>query len=39
MALYGHKRAADDIKELAKQLGASQIILGGHDWYVTAVNH
>ncbi|KAI9826292.1 MAG: hypothetical protein M1832_000209 [Thelocarpon impressellum] len=30
--LYGHKRAADDIKELARQLGAPQIILGGHDW-------
>ena len=25
-------RAAEDIKELASQLGASRIILGGHDW-------
>ncbi|MCJ1465637.1 hypothetical protein MMC07_004256 [Pseudocyphellaria aurata] len=32
LSLYGQKRAADDIKELARQLGASQIILGGHDW-------
>ena len=31
---YGYKRAADDIEELAKQLGASTIILGGHDWYL-----
>ncbi|EON64504.1 hypothetical protein W97_03737 [Coniosporium apollinis CBS 100218] len=30
--LYGFKRAADDIAELAKQLGCKQIILGGHDW-------
>ncbi|KAI9851221.1 MAG: hypothetical protein M1838_004233 [Thelocarpon superellum] len=30
--LYGHKRAADDIKELARQLEAPKIILGGHDW-------
>ena len=34
MTYYGFKRAADDIKELARQLGVSQIILGGHDWYV-----
>ena len=32
MNLYGLKRAADDIKELATQLGCSRIILGGHDW-------
>ena len=30
--LYGFKRAADDIEELARQLGTSKIILGGHDW-------
>ncbi|KAI5194132.1 hypothetical protein E4T39_08775 [Aureobasidium subglaciale] len=30
--LYSIKRAADDIAELAKQLGAPEIILGGHDW-------
>ena len=30
--LYGFKRAADDIEELAHQLGSSNIILGGHDW-------
>ena len=34
MHLYGFKRAADDIAALAKELGAPQIILGGHDWYV-----
>jgi pimeloyl-ACP methyl ester carboxylesterase len=34
ISLYGFKRAADDIAELARQLGAKQIILGGHDWYV-----
>lgn len=32
MHLYAFKRAADDFEELAKQLGASKIILGGHDW-------
>ncbi|KAA8648145.1 hypothetical protein EYZ11_002689 [Aspergillus tanneri] len=32
LALYSHKSCADDIKELASQLGASTIILGGHDW-------
>lgn len=26
------KRAADDVKELARQLGAKTIVLGGHDW-------
>jgi pimeloyl-ACP methyl ester carboxylesterase len=29
---YGFKQCAADIKELARQLGSSQIILGGHDW-------
>ncbi|KAL1979931.1 hypothetical protein VTN96DRAFT_4887 [Rasamsonia emersonii] len=29
---YSHKRCADDIKELATQLGASKIIVCGHDW-------
>ena len=32
MSFYSFKRAADDIRELARQLGTSQIILGGHDW-------
>jgi pimeloyl-ACP methyl ester carboxylesterase len=32
---YGMKRAADDIAELARQLGAPKIVLGGHDWYVS----
>ena len=32
MRLYSIKRAADDIFELAKQLGVARIILGGHDW-------
>ncbi|KAH8589345.1 Alpha/Beta hydrolase protein [Bisporella sp. PMI_857] len=41
---YTYKRAADDIAELAKQLGLSSIILGGHDWggaivYRTAMHH
>lgn len=31
-AQYSHRRCADDIKELAHQLGARKIILGGHDW-------
>ncbi|RWQ94641.1 epoxide hydrolase [Paecilomyces variotii] len=30
--LYGFRKLADDIKELAKQLGSEKIILGGHDW-------
>lgn len=30
--LYSHERAADDMKELARQLGATQIYVGGHDW-------
>jgi soluble epoxide hydrolase / lipid-phosphate phosphatase len=30
--LYGFKRASDDIAELARQLGAKTIVLGGHDW-------
>ncbi|KAL3473981.1 Alpha/Beta hydrolase protein [Aspergillus californicus] len=32
LAAYTLKSCADDIKELATQLGASKIILGGHDW-------
>ncbi len=32
LALYTFKRAADDIKELARQLDCETIILGGHDW-------
>ena len=32
LAYYSFKRAADDIKELARQLGSETIILGGHDW-------
>ncbi|KAF2100361.1 alpha/beta-hydrolase [Rhizodiscina lignyota] len=32
ISLYSHKRAADDFEELARQLGVSNIILGGHDW-------
>ncbi|PGH15456.1 hypothetical protein AJ79_02433 [Helicocarpus griseus UAMH5409] len=43
-ALYGFKQCADDMKELALQLGTSQIILGGHDWggyaiYRIALHH
>ncbi|OJD23955.1 hypothetical protein ACJ73_04695 [Blastomyces percursus] len=34
---YGFKQCADDMKELARQLGTSQIILGGHDWGGSAV--
>lgn len=30
--LYSNKRASDDLAELAKQLGASKITIGGHDW-------
>ena len=30
--LYSHKSCANDIKELATQLQAPEIILGGHDW-------
>jgi soluble epoxide hydrolase/lipid-phosphate phosphatase len=29
---YTYKRAADDMAELAKQMGLSSIVLGGHDW-------
>ena len=32
LSLYGFKRAADDIKELARQLDAPSVVLGGHDW-------
>ena len=33
ISYYSYKRAASDIKELARQLGAPRIVLGGHDWY------
>lgn len=33
ISYYGFKRAASDVRELARQLGLSRIILGGHDWY------
>ncbi|PGH23755.1 hypothetical protein AJ80_02185 [Polytolypa hystricis UAMH7299] len=41
---YGFKQCADDMKELARQLGTSTIILGGHDWgglvvYRIALHH
>ncbi|EQB53075.1 hypothetical protein CGLO_07246 [Colletotrichum gloeosporioides Cg-14] len=29
---YTYKRAADDVAALAKHLGLSRIVLGGHDW-------
>ncbi|OAL48395.1 alpha/beta-hydrolase [Pyrenochaeta sp. DS3sAY3a] len=32
ISLYGLKRASDDIAALAREVGASRIILGGHDW-------
>ena len=32
LALYSYERAAHDIAELAKIVGAKQIVLGGHDW-------
>ena len=32
LSAYSFKQAADDIKELARQVGSSRIILGGHDW-------
>ncbi|KAF2248421.1 alpha/beta-hydrolase [Trematosphaeria pertusa] len=32
ISLYSLKRASDDIAELAKVVGAEQILLGGHDW-------
>lgn len=32
LSYYTYKRAADDIAELARQVGAPSIILGGHDW-------
>jgi len=32
LKLYSMKRISDDIRELAKQLDAKRIILGGHDW-------
>lgn len=36
---YSHKRCADDIKELATQLGAWKIIVCGHDWYVYIIQY
>ena len=38
ISLYSYKRASEDIRELAKQLGVSKIVLGGHDWYVQDVH-
>lgn len=32
IAEYSYKRVADDLSELAAQLGLSSFILGGHDW-------
>ena len=29
---YTYKRAAEDLKQLASELGAQKIIVGGHDW-------
>lgn len=37
IAFYSFKRVADDMKELARQLSVSKIILGGHDWWVTRI--
>lgn len=37
ISLYGLKRASDDIAALAKEVGASRIILGGHDWCVDPI--
>lgn len=34
MSLYGLKRASNDIAEIAKEIAAEKIILGGHDWWV-----
>ncbi|KAI9893403.1 MAG: hypothetical protein M1814_006700 [Vezdaea aestivalis] len=34
---YTFKRAAEDMRELARQLGLKKIILGGHDWGGVAV--
>ena len=31
LTFYTYKRAADDLAALAKELGLSSIILGGHD--------
>jgi soluble epoxide hydrolase / lipid-phosphate phosphatase len=39
LRLYSTKRAADDIKELVKQLGEEKIVLGGHDWFVVRSQH
>ena len=32
LSLYSLKQAASDIADLARQLEAKDIILGGHDW-------
>ncbi|KAL6717018.1 hypothetical protein ACLMJK_004932 [Lecanora helva] len=32
ISYYSYKRAADDIRGLARQLGCGKFILGGHDW-------
>ncbi|KAJ8613331.1 hypothetical protein MRB53_037018 [Persea americana] len=32
LSLYSFKRASDDFAELARQLDAPKIIIGGHDW-------
>lgn len=32
LSLYGYKRASDDFALLARQLGATKLIIGGHDW-------
>lgn len=34
---YSTKQSSDDLAELARQLGETQIVLGGHDWYVLFV--
>ena len=35
---YTFKRSADDMVELARQIGVTQVILGGHDWYAKWIN-
>jgi hypothetical protein len=32
LSAYGFKQVSNDLVALAKELGVSQIILGGHDW-------
>ena len=34
---YSWKSHAEDIKELASQLEAKEIILGGHDWVTSTI--